>query len=134
MLEDIPGHFEVFWVAAETQGEDEAIIGMAGIQTVRGTDPDVMDVPVPEAFLMEVATARLEAVRLAPERQRRGVGRALTQTAIEWARKHGYHRMILDTTIQQEAAIALYAAMGFSQLGVTDFGRWQIAWMALDLD
>ena len=133
MLEDISTYFEAFWVATETQDDDEAIIGMAGVQAVNGTDPDVMGVPIPEGFLKDVPTARLEAVRVAPERQRRGVGRALTLTAIGWVSEHGYQRIILDTTVQQDAAIALYAAMGFSQLGVTDFGRWQIAWMALDL-
>ena len=42
MLDDIPAHFEAFWVATETQGGDEAIVGMAGLQVVRGTDPDLL--------------------------------------------------------------------------------------------
>jgi ribosomal protein S18 acetylase RimI-like enzyme len=133
MLDDIPSHFEAFWIAVEMLDGVEAIVGMAGVQAVNGTDPDVMGVPVPPEYLADVPTARLEAVRVAPERQRRGVGRELTRTAIDWAVAHGFRRMILDTTVQQEAAIALYAAMGFSQLGVMDFDRWQIAWMAIDL-
>jgi ribosomal protein S18 acetylase RimI-like enzyme len=134
MLDDIPSHFEAFWVATEMQDGVEAIVGMAGVQVVHGTDPDVMGVPVPAEFLSALPTARLEAVRVAPERQRRGIGRDLTQTAIDWAVAHGFRRLILDTTVQQEAAVALYTSMGFHTLGITEFGRWQIAWLARDLE
>ena len=133
MLDDIPANFDAFWVATEQEDGEEAIIGMAGVQTVRDADPDVMGVTIPEALLSAVLTARLEAVRVAPERQRKGIGRALTQTVIDWARGHGYQRLILDTTLRREAAIGLYESMGFRRLGETRFGRWDVAWFELNL-
>lgn len=43
----------------------------------------------------------------------RGVGRALTLAAIDWARGRGYRVMRLDTGVTMVAAAALYESLGF---------------------
>ena len=129
-LNDIPANFEAFWVATETAWDGEAIVGMAGL--ARAGSPAGM---APLADFLEVTplTARLDYVRVAPERQRRGIGRRLTATALEWAAGHGFQEVILDTTAQQEAAVALYRSLGFEEAGRSMLGRWELVWFRLDL-
>ena len=47
----------------------------------------------------------------------RGVGSALMQTAIDWAREQGLHKLCLDVWPHNESAIALYKKFGFVQEG-----------------
>jgi RimJ/RimL family protein N-acetyltransferase len=47
----------------------------------------------------------------------RGVGSALLQAAIEWARGHGAHKVALQVWPHNEAAIALYRKFGFEEEG-----------------
>ena len=42
-----------------------------------------------------------------------GIGRALAAEIIEHARRLGYQRMLLDTSIRQDEAKALYSGLGF---------------------
>ena len=51
-----------------------------------------------------------------PERQGHGVGRALAEAVIRDARALGYHRMLLDTSIRQAEAQALYRRLGFRDI------------------
>jgi ribosomal protein S18 acetylase RimI-like enzyme len=92
-----------------------------------------MGVAVSDVARSPSRSARFAAVRVAPERQRLGVGRALTRAGIDWARSQGYERLILDTTRQQEAAIALYESMGFRSLGEERFQHWDVVWFELRL-
>lgn len=48
-----------------------------------------------------------------PHLQGKGIGLALGQSAIEYARAAGYRKIRLDTSIQQDEAIGLYSRMGF---------------------
>ena len=48
-----------------------------------------------------------------PRFQRLGVGLALAQNIISDARRAGFRRMRLDTSIRQVQAMALYERMGF---------------------
>jgi GNAT superfamily N-acetyltransferase len=43
----------------------------------------------------------------------RGIGRALATEIVAQARKLGYQRMLLDTSIRQDEAAGLYASLGF---------------------
>ena len=47
----------------------------------------------------------------------RGVGSALVQAAIDWARGHGLHKLCLEVFAQNAAAIALYRKCGFAEEG-----------------
>jgi ribosomal protein S18 acetylase RimI-like enzyme len=46
-----------------------------------------------------------------------GLGRRLAASVVDEARKRGYRAMRLDTLPQLEAAIGLYASMGFAEIG-----------------
>ena len=47
----------------------------------------------------------------------RGVGSALIQAAIGWARDHGLHKLCLEVFPHNTAAIALYRTCGFTEEG-----------------
>jgi RimJ/RimL family protein N-acetyltransferase len=47
----------------------------------------------------------------------RGVGSALLQATVEWARGHGLHKLCLEVFAQNSAAIALYRKYGFMEEG-----------------
>jgi ribosomal protein S18 acetylase RimI-like enzyme len=47
----------------------------------------------------------------------RGVGSALLQAEIEWARERGLHKLILSVFAHNAAAIALYRKFGFVEEG-----------------
>jgi L-amino acid N-acyltransferase YncA len=47
----------------------------------------------------------------------RGVGRALLQAAIDWARGQRLHKLCLEVFADNEAAIALYRSCGFVEEG-----------------
>jgi ribosomal-protein-alanine N-acetyltransferase len=47
----------------------------------------------------------------------RGVGSALMQAAIGWARAHGLHKLCLEVFAQNAAAIALHRKCGFAEEG-----------------
>jgi len=45
-----------------------------------------------------------------------GVGRALADDVLTWARAGGYRQMFLDTSVRQTEAIALYRRLGFEEI------------------
>ncbi len=47
----------------------------------------------------------------------RGVGSALMETAIAWARERGIHKLVLSVFAHNSAAIALYRKYGFVEEG-----------------
>lgn len=62
-------------------------------------------------------TAWLISMWVAPEVRRSGVGGALVDVAITWARANGIHRLLLDVADRNVAAIALYNSKGFQPNG-----------------
>ena len=58
-------------------------------------------------------TAEVKRMRVHPDVQRRGYGRAILRRLEERALQLGYRRLILDTTERQIAAIGLYRSEGF---------------------
>jgi GNAT superfamily N-acetyltransferase len=62
-------------------------------------------------------TAWLISMWVAPEARRAGVGGALVDAVIDWARSNGVRRLLLDVADHNAAAIALYARKGFKPNG-----------------
>lgn len=107
-LLDIAGHYlgdgSAFWVV-EGSGE---IVGMAAIQRI------------------DSETGRLRRMRVTERWRRKGIARALLETAEQFCRDAAYTRMILDTTQQQTAAHALYERAGFVRVGERSLGQFHV--------
>jgi GNAT superfamily N-acetyltransferase len=127
-LTAIDQSFTTFWVALEDTNDGSAVVGITGLERVNGRASS-LDLPIPGSVSIEGPTARLHHVMVVPERQRRGIGRALMATAIEWARSSGYVRLILNTTSEQEAAVLFYAGLGFQEITSTTYQRWELMWL-----
>ena len=63
------------------------------------------------------AIARLYQMWVVPARRRQGVGRALLEAAVAWARAAGARAVALDVTCDNADAIGLYASVGFIPTG-----------------
>lgn len=61
--------------------------------------------------------AEIKRMRVHPEFQRRALGQTIYDHLEERARQLGYRTLRLDTTVQQEAAQALYRKNGFVEVG-----------------
>ena len=66
------------------------------------------------------STAGLFGMWVAPEARGLGLGGALVDRVIGWARGAGFVRVLLDVADQNAAAIALYESRGFVPTGETD--------------
>jgi ribosomal-protein-alanine N-acetyltransferase len=62
-------------------------------------------------------TAELESVVVAASARRTGIGRALCHTVLDWSRSHGAAEVVLEVRASSAPAIALYAGLGFTQVG-----------------
>lgn len=58
----------------------------------------------------------LQRIGVRPDRQRRGTARSLLGAALDHAREAGAHRMLLEVSAANEAALAFYAAAGFTEI------------------
>jgi ribosomal protein S18 acetylase RimI-like enzyme len=68
---------------------------------------------------LQVSTAaRLGSLWVAPEARGTGVGSALVDTVLAWARDRGFTEVLLDVSDDNAFAIALYDRMGFEPTGV----------------
>ena len=83
----------------------EAAEGIVGRLSV-ARDPHPASHHVADLGLMVAATHR-----------RRGIGRALLQAAVEWARVVGVRKLELHVFPHNDAAIALYRSFGFEREG-----------------
>lgn len=63
------------------------------------------------------AVAHLYQMWVAPERRRQGVGRALLDAAVRWAREAGARAVALDVTVGNSEAARLYERAGFVPTG-----------------
>jgi ribosomal-protein-alanine N-acetyltransferase len=61
--------------------------------------------------------AELEYVIVAPDLRRAGIGRALCENAIQWARSQGAAGITLEVRAASSGAISLYSELEFRQSG-----------------
>lgn len=66
--------------------------------------------------VLEPGTAELKRMYVAPTERGRGLGRRLVDALEAEARALGVRRLVLETGIRQEAALALYRATGFEPI------------------
>lgn len=83
------------WIVAV---EGDALCGYVGSQSVQG-EADMMNIAVDPAF------------------RRRGIARELVLELIRQLKKADVHCLTLEVRASNEAAIALYEALGFTQVG-----------------
>ena len=107
-------------------------MGTAGVQ-----DPSARG-DIPPQLVADhgwLAPEVIELVRLRVDRSlhRRGIGTALSQAAIDWARDHGYRRMILSTLVTQFPAQGLYRSLGFHIVARSYLGTYELVWHELAL-
>ncbi|TDC93584.1 GNAT family N-acetyltransferase [Nonomuraea deserti] len=72
---------------------------------------------------VDTCTAEICRLRVHPDFQRRGFGEAMLVTLQQRAVELGFERVRGDTTLNQEAALALYARHGWRELSRHKVGR-----------
>lgn len=64
-------------------------------------------------FFHETARGRIEDTWIRPEHRRSGIGRALVESALEWIRRRGAGRVILQVAQRNLAGQAFWRELGF---------------------
>ncbi len=82
---------------------------------------DAADVGMVRAVAMpdDPSTAELLSMWVDPAARGHGVGEALVDAVLAWARAEGHRRVMLDVKNGNASAIALYRRAGFERLGTT---------------
>lgn len=61
-------------------------------------------------------TAEVMTLAVAPERQGRGVGRAMLSALLDQAARRRVHEVFLEARVDNEAALGLYESLGFAAI------------------
>ena len=70
--------------------------------------------------------AEIRRMRVHPDFQRRGLGRQMLSALERRAADLGFRTLVLDTTVQQVAAIQLYTQSGYRQVGTSRKGSFEV--------
>jgi GNAT superfamily N-acetyltransferase len=73
---------------------------------------------------LEARLAHLIAVYVQPEWRQRGIGRAVSQAVVQWARERGAGEVVLSVSDWNQGARRVYEAIGFVPTGVTKGLPW----------
>lgn len=103
-----------FWVA-ETQGERPEVVGMIGVQQ------------------HEDGIGEIRRLRVRGDHRRRGIGKALVETALDFCRERGFLKVTLDTYMEREPAIGLFEKFQFRHTRTRSIGGKDIMHFYLDL-
>ena len=88
------------WYVVAQDGDDGPVLGYAGLAATGGDDADV------------------QTVAVAPAAQGRGLGGALVDALVARASARGATAVLLEVRADNERAQRLYAARGFTRIGV----------------
>jgi len=64
--------------------------------------------------------ARLITLDICPEQRRKKLGQALLEHAHDFLRQSGFKLIVLETAINNPAAIALYEKLGYERTGISE--------------
>lgn len=104
------------FLVGESEGEIVAMGGLLPAERTMGGG---------EATDADETTAELKRMRVAPEHQRQGFGRAILEALENAARDRGFDRLVLDTADRQGSA-PFYRAQGYRE-------RWRHRWREFEL-
>jgi ribosomal protein S18 acetylase RimI-like enzyme len=118
-LADAPDAFATTYAAASTWPLSQWAEQLAQFPTfvaqARATDVGLVRIALsPESEDI----AHLISMWVAPEVRRQGVGSALVDAVVHWARAQALHRVVLDVAETNGPAMALYTRKGFTPTGV----------------
>lgn len=109
-LADVPGHY--------LDGDGEFLVAARdGTIVATGAYHPVKEWALADRFDFDRQTAELTRVRVDPDYQRRGFGRAIYEELEHRARGDGYQQLVLDTGAENEAARSFYESFGFRYVG-----------------
>lgn len=74
-------------------------------------------------------TAEIKRMRVQPEYQGKGLGTKLLKLLEGKAKELGYTQLILDTSLQQEAALHIYSKHGYKEYKRGELGGLDAVWM-----
>jgi GNAT superfamily N-acetyltransferase len=80
-------------------------------------EPALTPVGIVGAFEPQPRTAELVSMWVHPQAREQGIGRALAETVLQWARAEGHHRVHLWVTETNDPARRLYEHCGFAVTG-----------------
>jgi ribosomal protein S18 acetylase RimI-like enzyme len=100
-----------FWVA-EVDGE---IVGMIGVQH------------------HDEGVGEIRRLRVSQRHRRRGIGKALIETAVKFCQERGYLKVTLDTFMEREPAIKLFEKFRFTHSRSRTLAGKELMYFYLDL-
>jgi len=100
-----------FWVA-EDGGQ---VVGMVGVQS------------------HEDGVGEIRRLRVRKDHHQRGIGMALMETALKFCLEKQYLKVMLDTYMEREPAMELFARFGFRHLRTRQLVRRALMYFYLDL-
>jgi ribosomal protein S18 acetylase RimI-like enzyme len=103
--------FQPFW-RFDARGLDDARAATPNSRFRVAADGDVVGYAVTGRA---GAIGYLQRLAVLPDRQRRGIGRALTVDALVWVRRRGATSLLVNTQETNTAALELYEALGFQR-------------------
>jgi len=101
-----------FWVAENAEG---LVVGMIGVQH------------------HDQGVGQIRRLRVAADQRRRGIGKALLETAVKFCRENQYLKVALDTFIERSAAMEMFRKLGFNQGDTRIAGGKELTYFYLDL-
>jgi [ribosomal protein S18]-alanine N-acetyltransferase len=101
----------------EKQLREELARSWARLRVARSTAGDALGYVL---FWHVTDEIHLLNVAVDPSARRHGIGRALTNEVIAYARDHGCARILLEARKGNAPAIGLYQSLGFSQFNVRE--------------